>query len=140
MADKMTDIRARQAWAEMRTLRDGFKADLGKFLTKDQLAKYDELNAQRTGGGGGNRPGGGGEGRGGGRGSSLMSLDTDEDGKVSEEEYAKMPAQMRQFVGEFNALDTDGDGSINQEEADAARRRMMQRLQGGRGAGGSGGN
>ena len=140
MADKMTDIRARQAWAEMRTLRDGFKADLGKFLTKDQLAKYDELNAQRAGGSGGNRPGGGGEGRGGGRGSSLMSLDADEDGKVSEEEYAKMPAQMRQFVGEFSALDTDGDGSINQEEADAARRRMMQRFQGGGGAGGSGGN
>ena len=69
-----------------------------------------------------------------------MSLDTDEDGKVSEEEYAKMPAQMRQFVGEFSALDTDGDGSINQEEADAARRRMMQRFQGGGGAGGSGGN
>jgi Ca2+-binding EF-hand superfamily protein len=67
-------------------------------------------------------------------------LDTDEDGKVSEEEYAKMPAQMRQFVGEFSALDTDGDGSINKEEADAARRRMMQRFQSGGGAGGRGGN
>jgi hypothetical protein len=69
-----------------------------------------------------------------------MDLDTDSDGKVSEEEYAKTPEQMRQFVGEFSALDTDGDGGINKEEADAARQRMMQRFQGGRGAGGSGGN
>jgi HlyD family secretion protein len=137
MADKMTDIRSRQAWAEMRTLRDGFKADLGKFLTKDQLAKYDELNAQRTGGGGGNRPSGGG---GGGRRGALMDLDADDDGQVSEEEFEKMPQGIRQFVGEFDALDTDGDGGISKEEVEAATLRMMQRFQGGGGAGGSGGN
>jgi hypothetical protein len=137
MADKRATAMAGQDWAAMRTLRDEFTADLEKFLTKEQLAKYTALRTSASGsggGGGGNRPGGGG----GGRGGSLMDLDTDSDGKVSEEEYAKTPERMRQFVGEFSALDTDGDGGINKEEADAARQRMMQRFQGG--AGGSGGN
>jgi hypothetical protein len=111
-------------------LREGFKADLEKFLTKDQLAKYEASRSQRgSSSGGGNRPSGGGDRRGG----SLMDLDTDSDGKISEEEYAKMPAQMRQFMGEFSAMDTDGDGGINGEEATAARRRIMERFQGGGG-------
>jgi Ca2+-binding EF-hand superfamily protein len=67
-----------------------------------------------------------------------MDLDTDSDGKISEEEYAKMPAQMRQFMGEFSAMDTDGDGGINEEEAAAARRRIMERFQGGGGRPGGG--
>ena len=67
-----------------------------------------------------------------------MSLDADSDGKVSEEEYAKMSAQMRQFMGEFSALDTNDDDGIDEEEAAAARRRMMQRFQGGGGTGGGG--
>ena len=138
MSDKRATAMAGQDWAAMRTLRDEFTADLEKFLTKEQLAKYAALRTSASGSGGsGNRPGGGG---GGGRAGSLMDLDTDSDGKVSEEEYAKTPERMRQFVGEFSALDTDGDGGINKEEADAARQRMMQRFQGGGGAGGSGGN
>ncbi len=132
MADKMAAMRSSGDWSAARTLRTDFQADLEKFLTKEQLAKYTELRSQRPSGGGGregggNRPSGGG----GGRSGSLMDLDTDSDGKVSEEEYAKMPERMRQFVGEFSALDTDGDGGINKDEADAARRRMMQRFQGG---------
>jgi hypothetical protein len=138
MSAKRATAMAGQDWAAMRTLRDEFTADLEKFLTKEQLAKYAALRTSASGSGGsGNRPGGGG---GGGRAGSLMDLDTDSDGKVSEEEYAKTPERMRQFVGEFSALDTDGDGGINKEEADAARQRMMQRFQGGGGAGGSGGN
>jgi multidrug resistance efflux pump len=128
MSDKRATAMASQDWAAMRTLRGEFTADLEKFLTKEQLAKYAALSSQRSGSGGGNRPAGGG-----GRGGSLMDMDTDSDGKVSEEEYAKMPERMRQFVGEFSALDADGDGGINKEEADAARRRMMQRFQGGGG-------
>ena len=130
MADKMADIRTRQAWAELGALREGFKADLEKFLTKDQLAKYEASRSQRgSSSGGGNRPSGGGDRRGG----SLMDLDTDSDGKISEEEYAKMPEQMRQFMGEFNAMDTDGDGGINEEEAAAARQRIIERFRGGGG-------
>ena len=63
-----------------------------------------------------------------------MDLDTDGDGKVTEEEYSELDERVRQFMGEFSAHDANGDGGITKEEADAARQRMMQRfrqLQGG---------
>ncbi len=127
MADKMAAMRSSGDWSAGASLRTDFQADLEKFLTKDQLAKYTELRANQ-GGGGGNRPGGGG-----GRRGSLMDLDTDSDGQISEEEYGAMPERMRQFMGEFDTMDTDGDGGISEEEAAAARRRLMQRFQGGGG-------
>ncbi|MBC8326313.1 MAG: efflux RND transporter periplasmic adaptor subunit [Verrucomicrobia subdivision 3 bacterium] len=127
MAEKMTAMRSSGDWSGAGALRTDFQADLAKFLSKEQLAKYAEMRGNRSskGGGGGGRPGGGGGG------GSLMDLDTDTDGNVSEVEYAKMPERIRQIMGEFSALDADGDGGINKEEADAARRRMMQRFQGG---------
>ena len=71
-----------------------------------------------------------------------MDNDTDGDGKISEEEYSKIDARMRQFIGEFSAHDTNGDGAISKEEADASQERMMQRFrqqfQGGGGPGGGG--
>jgi len=136
MTDKMAAMRLSGDWSQAASLRTDFQADLEKFLTKDQLAKYAELRSNR-GGGGGNRPSGGGSG---GRRGALMDLDADGDGQVSEEEFEKMPQGIRQFAGEFDALDTDGDGGISKEEVEAATLRMMQRFQGGGGAGGRGGN
>ena len=71
--------------------------------------------------------------------SPIMRLDTNKDGKVSESEYGKMSERIRQFMGEFSALDSNGDGGITKDEADAARQRMIQRLQQG-GVGGRGGS
>ena len=68
-----------------------------------------------------------------------MDYDEDKDGKVSESEYGKMSERIRQFMGEFSALDSNGDGGITKDEADAARQRMIQRLQQG-GVGGRGGS
>ena len=123
---------------ELRTIREDFKKQIKEFLTADQLAKYDELQPQRGRQSGGRQSGGG---RRGGMGS-IMDLDEDKDGKVSESEYGKMSERIRQFMGEFNTLDSNGDGGITQEEADDARQRMIQRFQQGGGGlgGGSGGN
>ena len=133
MADKRADIASRQAWAELRALGAEFKTDLEKFLTEKQLAQYEQSRSQRSQKGKGT---GGGRGS---RGGSLMDLDTDGDGKVTEEEYSKLDERARQFMGEFSAQDADGDGGITREEADAARQRMMQRLRQLQGGGGSGG-
>ena len=71
-----------------------------------------------------------------------MDNDTDGDGKISEEEYSKIDARMRQVIGEFSAHDTNDDGAISKEEAEASQERMMQRFrqqfQGGGGPGGGG--
>ena len=133
MAYKRADIMSRQAWAELRALGTEFKTDLEKFLTEKQLAQYEQSRSQRSQKGKGT---GGGRGS---RGGSLMDLDTDSDGKVTEEEYSKLDERARQFMGEFSTQDTDGDGGITKEEADAARQRMMQRLRQLQGGGGSGG-
>jgi hypothetical protein len=135
-ADKRADIMSRQAWTELRALEAEFKMDLEKFLTKDQLAQYEKSRSQRS------QKGKGAEGSGRGRRGSLMDNDNDGDGKISEEEYSKIDARSRQFIGEFSAHDTNGDGSITKEEAEASQERMMQRFrqqfQGGGGPGGGG--
>ena len=123
-----------QMGAKMSELRDTFNAELKTFLSKEQLSKYEQVRSQRSQKGKGK---GTGSGR---RRSSLMDNDIDGDGKISEEEYSKIDARMRQFMGEFSTHDTDGDGAISKDEADAAQQRMMQRLrQQFQGGGGSGG-
>ena len=129
-------IAREQMGAKMSELRDTFNAELQTFLSKEQLSKYEQVRSQRSQKGKGK---GTGSGR---RRSSLMDNDTDGDGKISEEEYSKIDARMRQFMGEFSTHDTDGDGAISKDEADAAQQLMMQRLrqqfQGGGGSGGGG--
>jgi len=118
-------------------LRAAFESELKKFLSKEQLTKYQQSRSQRSQGGRGAATGAGGSSRGPG---SLMNNDTNGDGKISEEEYSKIDARMLQFIGEFSSHDTNGDGAISKEEADAAQERMMQRLrQQFQGGGGSGG-
>ena len=118
-------------------LRAAFESELKKFLSKEQLTKYQQSRSQRSQGGRGAATGAGGSSRGPG---SLMNNDTNGDGKISEEEYSKIDARMLQFIGEFNSHDANGDGAISKEEADAAQERMMQRLrQQFQGGGGSGG-
>ena len=120
-------------------LRAAFESELKKFLSKEQLTKYQQSRSQRSQGGRGAATGAGGSSR---RRGSLMDNDTNGDGKISEEEYSKIDARMLQFIGEFSSHDTNGDGAISKEEADAAQERMMQRLrqqfQGGGGPGGGG--
>jgi len=116
---------------ELRTIREDFKKQIKGILTAEQMAQYEKLQPQRGGGGGG-RPSGGSR-------RGLMDYDEDKDGKVSESEYGKMSERFRQFMGEFSALDSNGDGGITKDEADAARQRMIQRLQQG-GVGGRGGS
>ena len=120
-------------------LRSAFESELKKFLSKEQLTKYQQSRSQRSQGGRGAATGAGGSSRSRG---SLMDNDTNGDGKISEEEYSKIDARMLQFIGEFSSHDTNGDGAISKEEADAAQERMMQRLrqqfQGGGGPGGGG--
>jgi len=118
-----------QMSAKMAELRATFNTELKTFLSKEQLAKYEKSQSQRS-----QKGKEGGAGRGSSRGGSLMDLDTDGDGKVTEEEYSELDERVRQFMGEFSAHDANGDGGITKEEADAARQRMMQRfrqLQGG---------
>jgi len=122
-----------QMSAKIAELRAAFNTELKKFLSKEQLAQYEKSRSQRSQQGKG---AGGGRGS---RGGSLMDLDTDGDGKVTEEEYSQLDERARQFMGEFSTQDTDGDGGITKEEADAARQRMMQRFQQLQGGGGSGG-
>ena len=120
-------------------LRAAFESELKKFLSKEQLTKYQQSRSQRSQGGRGAATGEGSSSR---RRGSLMDNDTNGDGKISEEEYSKIDARMLQFIGEFSSHDTNGDGAISKEEADAAQERMMQRLrqqfQGGGGPGGGG--
>ena len=126
-------IAREQMAAKMSELRDTFNAELKTILTKEQLGQYEQSGrqgAQKGKGTGGGR---------GSRGGSLMDLDIDGDGKVTEEEYSKLDERARQFMGEFSTQDTDGDGGITKEEADAARQRMMQRFRQLQGSGGSGG-
>ena len=128
-----------QMQPKMAQLRAAFESELKKFLSKEQLTKYQQSRSQRSQGGRGAATGAGGSSRGPG---SLMNNDTNGDGKISEEEYSKIDARMLQFIGEFSSHDTNGDGAISKEEADAAQERMMQRLrqqfQGGGGPGGGG--
>jgi len=127
-----------QMQAKVAQLRAVFESELKKFLSQEQLAKYQQSRSQRSQGGRGAGAGGS-SGR---RRGSLMDNDTNGDGKISEEEYSKIDARMLQFIGEFSSHDANGDGSISKEEADAAQERMMQRLrqqfQGGGGPGGGG--
>jgi len=127
-----------QMQPKMAQLRTAFESELKKFLSKEQLAKYQQSRSQRSQGG---REGTAGTGAGSSRRrGSLMDNDTNGDGKISEEEYSKIDARMLQFIGEFSSHDTNGDGTISKEEADAAQERMMQRLrQQFQGGGGSGG-
>jgi len=143
-SDKMrTDMRGifssgvprEQMGAKMTELRAAFQDELKKFLTTEQLAKYEQTRSQRSpkgkGGGrpdGGGRPGGG-SGRGGGM--SLTRYDTDGDNKVSKAEFEKISERAREFLGEFSALDTNGDDFIDKTEEAAFIQKMMQRLGGG---------
>jgi HlyD family secretion protein len=66
----------------------------------------------------------------------LKSIDTDSDGKISQDEA---PGRMKE---NFSSLDTDGDGFIDAKELAAVRRKMQQSRQGGaegRGPGGAAG-
>ena len=65
-----------------------------------------------------------GEGRRGSRGDWLKRFDTDGDGKISEEEKAKMEAARKERM---KKIDTDGDGKISPEERDAARKQYRKR-------------
>ena len=144
-SDKMrTDMRGifssgvprEQMGAKMTEMRAAFQDELKKFLSAEQLAKYEQIRSQRSSkgkggdrpGGGSGRPGGGG-GRGGGM--SLMRYDTDGDDKVSKDEFEKVSEQARGFLGEFSSLDTDGDGFIDKAEEAAFIQKLMQRLGGG---------
>ena len=128
-----------QMQSKLAQLRAAFESELKKFLSKEQLTKYQQSRSQRSQGGRGAATGEGSSSR---RRGSLMDNDTNGDGKISEEEYSKIDARMLQFIGEFSSHDTNGDGAISKEEADAAQERMMQRLrqqfQGGGGPGGGG--
>ncbi len=114
-----------QMQPKMAQLSAAFESELKKFLSKEQLAKYQHSRSQRSQGGRGAATGAGGSSRGRG---SLMDNDTNGDGQISEEEYSKIDARMLQFIGEFSSHDTNGDGAISKQEADAAQERMMQRF------------
>ncbi|MCP4752212.1 MAG: hypothetical protein GY866_15045 [Proteobacteria bacterium] len=77
-------------------------------------------DGRRPGGGhgpgGGREPGGRGEGRGPG-GDVLASLDADEDGRISLEEWTTNGKSEEKF----NELDGDGDGYLSQAELEAGR-------------------
>jgi hypothetical protein len=115
--------------AKMAEMRAALQDELKKFLSTEQLAKYEQIRSQRSSKGkGGGRPGGG-SGRGGG--ISLTRYDTDGDGKVSEAEFGKISEQAKGFLGEFSGLDTNGDGFIDKTEEAAFIQKMMQRFGGG---------
>jgi len=116
----------RQAWSELREIRDEFNSEIKKFLTAEQMAAYEKSRAQQSQGGG-NRGGRGG-------GISLMRYDTNGDGKVSKTEYGAVSERARQFMGDFDGLDTNGDGFVDSTEEAAWRQKLMERF---RGAGGS---
>ncbi len=54
-------------------------------------------------------------------GRGLSQMDTDNDGKVSRQEY------LAQFEKRFDKIDTDGDGFLSQEEFNQAREKMKER-------------
>lgn len=76
-------------------------------------------------------PAGGGRGPGG-PGSGMRRADADRDGKITKAEFAA--SQLRRF----DSQDENKDGQLTKEERDAAMARMMLRMQGGGGWGGSG--
>ena len=85
-------------------------------------------------GGGRGGEGGGSQGAGGGQRRSLMTYDSDGDGKVSKDEA---PERMRDF---FDRMDPNGDGFIDASEIESMRSRFGggQGGQGGQGGGGGG--
>ena len=59
----------------------------------------------------------------------IETLDTDGDSLLSAAEMAARPMPARMF----DQIDTDGDNAISKAEAEAARTRMAERMEGGRG-------
>jgi len=125
----LDDAMQRQAWGELREIRDEFNSEIKKFLTAEQVTAYEKSRAQQS------QSGSGRGGRGGGM--SLMSYDTDGDGKVSETEYGAVSERARQFMGDFSGLDTNDDGFVDSTEEAAWRPKLMERF---RGAGRRGGD
>jgi len=122
----LNDAMQRQAWSELRKIRDEFNSEIKKFLTAEQMAAYEKSRAQQSQGG---------SGRGGG--ISLMRYDTNGDGKVSKTEYGAVSERVRQFMGDFNGLDANSDGFVDSTEEAAWRQKLMERFSeaGGRGGG-----
>lgn len=75
------------------------------------------------GGRGGDRHHGERFGAGGPGGRMFARLDADEDGRVSEEEFAAMRRQQ------FERFDADGDGTVTRAEVDAAIAERLERMQ-----------
>lgn len=66
-------------------------------------------------------------------GRGLRRADANGDGTVSRDEYLAAQASR------FDMMDADHDGKLTKAERDAARQRMMQRMQGGGNWGGGSG-
>lgn len=68
-------------------------------------------------------------GMGGGDGSRFASMDTDKDGRVSQEEFKKVFPNMTDAA--FKTIDADGDGAITHEEWAAFMRQHLMGKAGG---------